>query len=73
MSDVKISDLVSDRVKAAPAPYFGAPPSPLVYDFNAGDPPPETYPLEELKEYLVRALDRASAQLTRYNPPGGRT
>jgi 2-aminoadipate transaminase len=65
---VSISDLYSDRVKAAPAPYFPRPPGPIVYDFYAGDPPPETYPLEELKEYLVRAMDRAGIQLTQYNP-----
>jgi 2-aminoadipate transaminase len=63
-----IGDLVSDRVKAAPAPYFEPPPEPLVYDFNAGDPPPETFPLEELKAYLIDALDRAGTQLTKYNP-----
>lgn len=68
---VAVNDLVSARVQAAPSAYFAPPPSPLVYDFNSGDPPPETLPLDDITAYLERAMDRIGARLGQYNPGGG--
>ena len=65
---VSWDDFYSERVKSAPGAYFPAPATPPVYDFSAGDPPPETFPLEELKEYLAKAMDRLGTRLAQYQP-----
>src|SRR5438309_458763 len=60
---VPVTDLFSDRVKAAPPAYFPRPTVPIVYDFNSGNPPPESYPLEEVKAYLAAAVERIGTDL----------
>lgn len=63
-----IRELYSERVKAAPDAYFPEPSEPPLYDFSAGDPPPEAYPLEEIREYMARAVEQAGLNLAKYRP-----
>ena len=55
---VKIDELVSRRVREAPAAYFTSPPVPITYDFDQGVPAPELYPLDDLARYAAAALEK---------------
>lgn len=55
---VEMNELVSRRVREAPAPFFKQPPVPVTYDFDQGVPAPELYPLEDLAGYAAAALDK---------------
>jgi 2-aminoadipate transaminase len=55
---VNIDELVSRRVREAPAAYFTKPPVPVTYDFDQGVPAPELYPLDDLVHYAAAALDK---------------
>jgi 2-aminoadipate transaminase len=52
-------DLYSDRAKAALENSFPFPEPkvPVRYNFDQGTPAPELYPLDDLKEYVRRAVD----------------
>jgi 2-aminoadipate transaminase len=65
-----IQSRLSERVRSAPGPFFPAPVVPIRFNFDQGTPAPESYPIDELAEYAMKAIKEGGVAACEYAAGG---
>ena len=55
----------SERVRSAPGPFFPQPDVPIRFNFDQGVPAPESYPIEDLAQYAMKAIREGGTDAVR--------